>query len=72
MRKDVRNEIIRIGGDNINKSEMVRIMGCSRQTIYNREERLKNLKYPHKLNDYIKNKKQGYALYVYNKHVSPN
>ena len=24
------------------------------------------------LNDYIKNKKQGYALYVYNKHVSPN
>ena len=32
MRKDVRNEIIRIGGDNINKSEMARIMGCSRQT----------------------------------------
>ena len=44
MRKDVRNEIIRIGGDNINKSEMARIMGCSRQTIYNREERLKNPK----------------------------
>ena len=43
MRKDVRNEIIRIGGDNINKSEMARIMGCSRQTIYNREERLKKL-----------------------------
>ena len=44
MRKDVRNEIIRIGGKNINKSEMTRIMGCSRQTIYNREERLKNPK----------------------------
>ena len=46
MRKDVRNEIIRIGGDNINKSETARIMGCSRQTIYNREEKLKiqNLK----------------------------
>ena len=44
MRKDARNEIIRIGGDNINKSEMVRILGCSRQTIYNREERLKNPK----------------------------
>ena len=44
MRKDVRNEIIRIGGDNINKSEMARIMGCSRQTIYNHEERLKNPK----------------------------
>jgi len=44
MRKDVVNEIIRIGGDNINKSEMARIMGCSRQTIYNREERLKNPK----------------------------
>lgn len=42
MRKDVRNEIIRTGDDNINKSEMARIMGCSRQTIYNREERLKN------------------------------
>ena len=44
MRKDVRNEIIRIGGDNINKSEMARIMGCYRQTIYNREERLKKSK----------------------------
>ena len=44
MRKDVRNEIIRIGGDNINKSEMARIMECSRQTIYNREERLKKPK----------------------------
>lgn len=42
MRKDVRNEIIRTGDDNINKSEMARIMGCSRQTIYNREKRLKN------------------------------
>ena len=44
MRKDVSNEIIRIGGDSINKSELARIMGCSRQTIYNREERLKNPK----------------------------
>lgn len=44
MRKDVRNEIIRKGRDNINKSEMARVMGCSRQTIYNREERLKNPK----------------------------
>lgn len=44
MRKDVNNEIIRKGGDNINKSELARIMGCSRQTIYNREERLKNPK----------------------------
>ena len=44
MRKDVRNEIIRIGGDNINKSEMARIMVCSRQTIYNREESLRNPK----------------------------
>lgn len=44
MRKDVRNEIIKIGGDNINKSEMARIMGCSKQTIYNREERLKSPK----------------------------
>ena len=41
MRKDVRNEIIRIGGDNINKSEMARTLQCSRQTIYNREKRLK-------------------------------
>lgn len=24
------------------------------------------------LNDYIENKKQGYALYIYNKHVNPN
>ena len=44
MRKDVRNEIIRTGGENINKSEMARIMGCSRQTIYNKENRLKNPK----------------------------
>ncbi len=44
MRKDVRNEIIRIGGENINKSEMAGIMECSRQTIYNREKRLKNPK----------------------------
>lgn len=44
MRKDVCNEIVRNGGDNINKSELARIMGCSRQTIYNREERLKNPK----------------------------
>ena len=42
MRKDVRNEIIRKGSENINKSEMARIMECSRQTIYNREKRLKN------------------------------
>lgn len=42
MRKDVINEIIRNGGDNINKSEVARILECSRQTIYNREERLKN------------------------------
>lgn len=41
MRKDVRNEIIRNGGDNINKSEMARVLECSRQTIYNREKRLK-------------------------------
>lgn len=44
MRKDVRNEIIRMGGENINKSEIARIMGCSRQTIYNKENRLKNPK----------------------------
>ncbi len=44
MRKDVRNEIIRIGGDNINKSEMARTLQCSRQTIYNREKRLKENK----------------------------
>ena len=44
MRKDVRNEIIRIGGENINKSEIARMLGCSRQIIYNREERLKNPK----------------------------
>lgn len=44
MRKDVHNEVIRLGGDNINKSEVARIMGCSRQTIYNREFRLKNPK----------------------------
>lgn len=31
MRKDVSNEIIRNGGENINKSEMARIMGCSRK-----------------------------------------
>lgn len=42
MRKDVTNEIVRIGGDNINKSEMARVLDCSRQTIYNREKRLKN------------------------------
>ena len=42
MRKDVRNEIIRIGGDNINKSELARTLQCSRQTIYNREKRLKD------------------------------
>lgn len=42
MRKDVRNEIIRIGGENINKSEMARTLQCSRQTIYNREKKLKN------------------------------
>lgn len=34
MRKDVRNEIIRIGGDNINKSEMARIMGCLSLPLY--------------------------------------
>ena len=44
MRKDVRNEIIRIGGDNINKSELARTLQCSRQTIYNREKRLKDNK----------------------------
>ena len=44
MRKDVNNEIIRIGGDNINRSEIARAMQCSRQTIYNREYRLKNPK----------------------------
>ena len=49
MRKDVGNEIIRIGGDNINKSEMARVMECSRQTIYNREKRLKNPKPKKKL-----------------------
>jgi predicted DNA-binding transcriptional regulator AlpA len=48
MRKDVNNEIIRKGGDNINKSAIARLMGCSRQTIYNREDRLKNPK-PKKL-----------------------
>lgn len=42
MRKDVRNEIIRFGGENINKSEIARTLQCSRQTIYNREKRLKN------------------------------
>lgn len=42
MRKDVTNEIIRKGGENINKSEMARQMECSRQTIYNRDKRLKN------------------------------
>lgn len=44
MRKDVNNEIIRIGDDNINRSEIARVMQCSRQTIYNREYRLKNPK----------------------------
>ena len=33
MRKNVKNEIIRIGGDNINKSEMARIMGCDPRTV---------------------------------------
>lgn len=42
MRKDVRNEIIMIGGENINISEIARTLECSRQTVYNREKRLKN------------------------------
>ena len=35
MRKDVCNEIIRVGGDNINKSEIARIM--ERLRPYNEE-----------------------------------
>lgn len=58
MRQDVQNEIIKRGGDNLNKSEMARILQCSRQTIYNREQRLKEgvsrkpRSYDSKLDDY--------------------
>lgn len=58
MRQDVQNEIIKRGGDNLNKSEIARILQCSRQTIYNREQRLKEgvsrkpRSYDSKLDDY--------------------
>lgn len=58
MRKDVRNEILMKGGEKMNKSETARKLGCSRQTIYNREKKLneqenrKNRKYQSKLDDF--------------------